>query len=241
MKTTAFKLLAYAIVLIVFSAYLYAMVIDPLLLGGWDRLHKVWFDWQTFNSAMIALGAALLGLYSVKKQLDRQFNAARALLPDALSTISCYLDNIISVLNEALRKLSTEEANKQHLDIKEPTLENEYKNVFSVCISHGPIVLQDILTEISVEIQITRARLQSLYSKEFTPESTSIKFDDDILSEIVRTLKIKKLIENTFPYARNHSKNILHTKMEQIKEINYAHLDANLISRISIYLNKANK
>lgn len=206
MNTVVFKVLAYAIGLVVFPAYIYAMVIDPFLLGGWDRLHKVWFDWQTFNSAMIALFAALIGVCitvnQTKAQNRAQFIVARAQLPEALSLVGNYLDQYLLVLQEALQKLGTPARNKQVLDAVQPKLDIEYKATFATCIAYGPEELRSALTEISKQLQIHKSRMSSLIENDFQPDSKFALAEIDLISELKSVCKTRAKINNLYSFAR---------------------------------------
>lgn len=229
------------LLLCVLVPYIYAMVANPLWVGGWARLHKVWFDWQTFNSAMVALLAALIGLLAIKQQNYAQFRAARALLPDALSLIHSYLEQLTYVLEEALQKLDSEKRNKQSLDLSKPEIDNEYKSVFSICIANGPSEVQKVLTEISIQLQITKSRTKSLYEKEFHPTSKHAVYEENTLSELVRVLKLQKKLEAVFPYARGELETVEAQNAENDLGLNFINLDGNTIAKLYRFLDKSNQ
>lgn len=244
MKTAVLKVLAYAILLTAFTGYLYAMVVDPLLVGGWERLHKVWFDWQTFNSAMIALFAALIGLaFTIrltKSQNKSQFTVARAQLPEALALVGGYLDKYLLVLEEALEKLGTPAGNRQALNAVSPTLDIEYKLTFGTCIAHGPNDLRFALTEITKQLQIHKSRMSSLVEQEFQPNSKFAIAEILILSQLKAVCKTRAHINKLYPYARFESEKV-DTMIEDADILNSAcNLDGNVLNKLNNYLgNKA--
>lgn len=241
MRTVVLKVLAYAIVLTAFAGYLYAMVIDPVLVGGWDRLHKVWFDWQTFNSAMIALLAALIGLaFTIrltKSQNRSQFTVARAQLPEALALVGGYLDKYLLVLQEALQKLQTQAGNKQALNAVEPKLDIEYKSTFGTCIAYGPDELRSVLTDISKQLQIHKSRLSALIEQEFHPESQFAIAEIIIISKLKSVCRTRAQINKLFPYARFESEEF-DSMIETADILNSAfNLDGNTLDKLNRYLN----
>lgn len=241
MKTVALKVLAYVIVLTTFTVYLYAMVIAPALVGGWDRLHKVWFDWQTFNSAMIALLAALIGLaFTIrltKSQNRSQFTVARAQLPEALALVGAYLDKYLLVLQEALEKLGTPDGNRQALNAVSPTLDIEYKATFGTCIAYGPEKLRSALTDISKQLQIHKSRMSSLIDEEFQTRSQFAIAEINIISQLKAVCKTRAHINKLYPYARFESEKV-DTTIETADIINSAiKLDGNTLNKLNNYLN----
>lgn len=234
------KVTCYSIVLALLLAYLYAMVVEPLWVGGWHRLHKVWFDWQTFNSAMIALFAALTGVgitvYLTKSQNRAQFIVARAQLPEALALVGNYLDQYLLVLQEALGKLGTPAGNKQVLDAVQPKLDIEYKATFATCIAYGPEELRSALTEISKQLQIHKSRMSSLIEQEFQPRSRFAIAEINLISQLKRVCTTRAHINKLYPYARFESEEVELT-IETADILNSAlMLDGNYLDKLDKYL-----
>lgn len=203
---------AVCILVVIIALYFYAMIIYPFFQGGWLQLHAVWFAWQTFNAGMIALVAALIGflitIRLAKKQAEAQFVASRAFLPEALSEIIAYLDGCILVLVEAIQKLETEASNRHSLDTPNPTLNNEYRTNFSICISHGPADLRITLSKISKKLQIRKARMAALVEREFQPNSIYHIDENQIMGELAEVCELYALINRLFDYARFESESI---------------------------------
>ncbi|MCF5764197.1 hypothetical protein K3H47_09605 [Aeromonas veronii] len=78
------------------SAWVIAMVIIPAIATNlnWLEIQEIWDRWQTLNSGMIALLAAMLAIYAAQHtenaRRQRELIAARALLPLALSDLHKY-------------------------------------------------------------------------------------------------------------------------------------------------------
>jgi hypothetical protein len=240
MGTAVLKVLAYAIGLVVFPAYIYAMFIDPFLVGGWHRLHKVWFDWQTFNSAMIALFAAFIGIcipvYLSKSQNRAQFIVARAQLPEALALVGDYLEQYLLVLQEALKKIGTPAGNKQVLDAVQPKLDIEYKATFATCIAYGSAELRSALTDISKHLQIHKSRLSSLIEQEFQPDSKFALTEICLISNLSYVCETRSKINKLYPFARFETEQIS-VVVEHADIINVASkMDGNTLNKLNNYL-----
>lgn len=82
------------------SIWIIEMVIIPTIDTGlnWSEIQKVWDRWQTLNSGMIALLAAMLAIYAAQHtenaRRQRELIAARALLPLALSELHKYCSEL---------------------------------------------------------------------------------------------------------------------------------------------------
>lgn len=92
----------------VFMIYFFSMVVYPYVGHDFKYLHDVWYSWQTFNAAMIALLASVIALiaafYQDKKQQDRNVKAARALLPEVANQMMLSSFRGASLLKEAYEK-----------------------------------------------------------------------------------------------------------------------------------------
>lgn len=240
MGASVLKSTVSVIMFIALMAYFYAMVVDPLLVGGWHRLHKVWFDWQTFNSAMIALFAALIGVgitvYLNRSQSRAQFIVARAQLPEALALVGNYLDLYLLILEEALKKIGTPAGNKQVLDAVQPKLDIEYKATFATCIAYGSAELRSALTDISKHLQIHKSRLSSLIEQEFQPDSKFALTEICLISNLSYVCETRSKINKLHPFARFETEQIS-VVVEHADIINVASkMDGNTLNKLNNYL-----
>ena len=231
------------LLLIFFVAiYLYSMVVYPYYLGGWNNLHSVWFVWQSFNAGMVALLAALIAagaaISIARRQEQTEFEAAKALLAESLSSLTHFLDGTKVLMVEAYQKLQTEKKSKQCLDSAIPELEKDYRAIFSNCISYGPKEVSSILIKILERLQIHRSRMRAWKDRDFHPDSNMIVFSENIISELFYQCELRALINKLFPYARRQAKQLSEfvDQNELIEALVNSSLEGHLEETVRVYI-----
>ena len=88
-KRNSWAFLIKIILVLVVTVYVYSMFINPFIEGGWQGALKVWSAWQALNVGFLAFASSLIAFYisryNAEKQRQREFVAAKAFLPEALS------------------------------------------------------------------------------------------------------------------------------------------------------------
>lgn len=188
----------------IFIGYHLSIIIIPVYKSDWNWciLNKLLYDWQTFNAGMIAILASLIALsttaYKEEKQRERDLRAAKAFLPQSLSTLCRYCDVNIRQLHGTLVTIDGEhEVDITHFH--EMELNDDVFNAFSECIRYAEPKDGDFLANIVGRFQVIRARLE----KYTDPQRPEIDSHINIYSEILNIIETRKLMENSFNYARN--------------------------------------
>jgi hypothetical protein len=174
------------------------MFVYPWIDGdlNWSHVQNVWDRWQGLNVGMLAfissIAAFNISRYNANKQREREFLAAKAFLPQALSDLSHYLDSCASLLHEAWN--ATED---NRLETEAPELPESYKPVFSNCIKHAESDIGSYLTNVLVRLQVNNSRLSSLRA-----ERTDLN-KPYLISCLYRLGELQVLINKLFDFARN--------------------------------------
>lgn len=197
-------------------AYFISMFIYPFTQGDWKYVQAVWDRWQSLNVGMLALAASGIALYAShhytnrqykqdNKQRERDFVAARAFLPDALSSLCKYLKSCSTLLIEAYNlnpgNNLYERLPPSTLSTPVPVLPADYKETFSKCISLAEPEMGDHLAKILRNLQINQSRLSSLPS-ELNEYSHTIVSKLNILDSLHRAGEIQASINIVFDAAR---------------------------------------
>ncbi len=185
-------------------AYLICMFIYPLTQGNWDHIQAVWDRWQSLNVGVLAFVASVIAFYishyRMNKQRERDFIAARAFLPEALSSLCTHLRSHKTLLIEALEKVNQNDKTALSPDKIEPPAA-DYKEVFSKCIALAPEEIGNHLANILTKLQIHNSRVRSL-QKSFNEQSQTVVTNRDMLSHLYDTAELYALIDILFNIAR---------------------------------------
>jgi len=118
--------------------YVICMFIVPWITaeGEWVYVQKVWHSWQSLNVSLLAFIASLIAFniarYNAEKKRSREFVAARAFLPEALSELNTYFSDCSLLLVEAFkRKSKGEREDNTPLSKPVPQLPTSYREIFS--------------------------------------------------------------------------------------------------------------
>ncbi|MGD8327537.1 MAG: hypothetical protein PVF65_11530 [Sphingomonadales bacterium] len=173
--------------------------------GDWDKIQNIWDRWQGLNVGMLAFISSLVALnistYNADQQRKREFTAARAFLPQALSELHDYCEECMQVLHEFWDARDANNECNQSIDHALPKLPQNYREVFEKCIRYAAPEVGDWLARILSKLQVHEARLKSLYSE--APNESAIINADNINAYLYGILKIQILINRTFKFARN--------------------------------------
>lgn len=218
MKIDRFMPVVVRVVLwVVVPLYITSMVIYPFYSGG-SLIHvlKVWHNWQGFNVGVIAFLASVFALsHSLrhfehelkreKRQREREFIAARAFLPGALSDASGYLISSASILKFAwdVKPLeATIYPAGTRLDPPPmPELSDSVRNIFRDCIRHGSPDIAQRLADILMHMQVSNSRVARIREElAQTLKQSGGRFD--VKDNIYYAGNIQALINQTFPFAR---------------------------------------
>lgn len=182
-----------ALLPVIFIMYFLGMLIYPAWVGEWsyNYLHGVWYEWQTFNSAMIALIASWIALktafYKDEMSNKRSMLAAKALLPEAASQI------FVSIMRgaESLKNvyINRYDSSELYLSSHINEMPEWTISIFKECIMHADEVEAKFLFEVLSDLQKLRASFMSA-SKEFNGnlEHGVILVDEVVLERIVERL-----------------------------------------------------
>lgn len=188
--------------------YVLSMLIAPWIAGcfSWTYVQNVWDRWQTFNVGILAFISSVIAFkvatFSENKKRERQFIAARAFLPHALSELTSYCKLSALVLTGAWEHTNIPIGRRTStFNEIAPNLPDDYKEVFSRCIESAEPYVGDYLASILVLLQIHNSRLKDLV-KSFLPGSSTVIVQDNVMSYLYSLGKMQALINKLFTFAR---------------------------------------
>ncbi|HFD4029401.1 TPA: hypothetical protein ACF3XQ_004573 [Vibrio parahaemolyticus] len=186
--------------------YLVSMVIYPSTQGNWEHVHAVWYTWQSFNTGILAFVASIFALnavrYTEEKRRQRNFIAARAFLPQALSELSAYFEQSSKLVNEAWERAKDQSDHcKTPLKMDCPKLPVGYQQVFKDCISEASPEVAEHLAYILVRLQIHHSRMESLV-KGFSADSNTIQVPLSLMTQVFALAELQGLVNQPFKFSR---------------------------------------
>ncbi|MCG3844687.1 hypothetical protein I3262_05160 [Photobacterium damselae] len=183
------------------------MVIYPLTQGDWKHVHAVWYTWQSLNTGILAFIASIFALnavrYTEEKRRQRNFIAARAFLPQALSELSTYFEESSKFVNEAWER-AKDKSDHCKTPLKEkdcPELPVGYQQVFKDCISEASPEVAEHLAYILVRLQIHHSRMKSLV-KSFSADSHTIQAPSNLIAQVFALAELQGLVNQLFKFSR---------------------------------------
>ncbi len=185
--------------------YFVSMFIIPAFKSGfdWQHVQNVWDRWQALNVGMLAFISSIVAFsiprYIEHERKERDFIAARAFLPEALSELTSYFKASAVLLKEAWEK--KEQRPRKPLDSQCPSLPALYKEVFGNCIRNVPPDVRDYLAQILVNLQIHHARMSGLFEL-FLQERGQILIPENIITYLYRLGELHALCGRLFEYSR---------------------------------------
>lgn len=186
------------------------MFVTPWFNGDWIHVQKTWNSWQGLNVGMLAFTSSIIALniskYSANKQRDREFVAAKAFLPEALSELILYFRFCSRLLVEAWPRVQGEGNQlKTPLENTPPDTPTDYKEIFSNCIKYAEPDVGDRLAFILMRLQIQKARITG-FSEMFTPDSETIPTLGNALNYLYDLALLHALVSKLYPFARGMDK-----------------------------------
>lgn len=189
--------------------YVVAMLIVPVALGDWTYVQEVWDRWQSLNMGVLAfissMAAFNIAKYNANKQRERDFVAARALLPDALSELIGYLRASARLLSEAWERVDSLALRAPApLASEFPELPSGYKEIFSRCIASAEVDVGDYLANIIVRLQIHHSRLKETH-KVLSEGGSLVLTKPNLMTYFYSLGNIQALINKLYEFARGEA------------------------------------
>lgn len=190
-----------------FLLYFVSMIVAPWFDGGWEwgYVQSVWDRWQTLNVGVLAFISSVIAFniskYNANKQRERQFVAARAFMPHALSELTSYCKQSSVVLREAWDHLAVSEESRSPLRAELPVLPESYKEVFSRCIAEAEPEVAGYLADILVKLQVHHSRLYELKNT-FGQGGRMVWTQGNVMDYLFSLGELQALINRLFGFAR---------------------------------------
>lgn len=192
--------------------YFFSMFVFPFIRGKFDWAYTqiIWHHWQSLNVGALAFTSSLIVLnlsrFNYEKKRAREFVAARAFLPEALSELSSYFINCSPLLKEAWNRASDKMDNcKTPLDASLPEFSSLHKDVFSRCIASSESDVGEHLAKILTCLQIHHSRLQELEDS-YRESSHMVISPRNIESYMYSLGELQALVNKTYDFARGEEK-----------------------------------
>lgn len=186
--------------------YLVGMFAYPWIAGygSWIHVQDVWERWQAFNVGMLAFVASLVAFnmsrYNAEMQRQRDFLAAKAFLPAALSALIKYFKGAASTLVFAWSEREGGGPERQW-----PELPEDYKEVFGQCIRYAATEVGHRMAYILARLQVHDARLRDItgqlhMSAHYRPDRASL------IAYLYRLGELQAQVNKLFDFARGEGK-----------------------------------
>tara|TARA_R110002012_G_scaffold316411_1_gene531322 strand:- start:169 stop:1056 length:888 start_codon:yes stop_codon:yes gene_type:complete len=193
--------------LMAFFVYIYGMFIGPLIVRcDWAYIQSVWDRWQSFNVGVLALISSVLVFkatkYHSEQTRERQFKAARAMLPDALSELTAYLKSAARSLDELWDDYEQASLpSDSDFEIPYPLLPVKARETIKECISNANEDVGDYLARILSNLQVFDARLSGM-CEECKGQYRVSPSANNVNAAMILAAKIHALIGNIFEFSR---------------------------------------
>ena len=218
--------------------YIVSMFIHPILNSNWSDIQAVWDRWQALNVGLLAFISSAIAFYISRYNADRQrardFIAARAFLPDALSSLCKYSESCATLLIEAYRLALNNNLYDRLppavLNTEVPSLTSDYKEIFAKCISLAPPQIGDHLAKILNKLQIHQSRIGSL-PDQIKENSVTVVTKQNIRSHLVDLGELRALMNVIFDAARGEGE--FKTQKLSIDDFKTAYLNLGIILEIN--------
>lgn len=191
-----------------FIIYMLSMLVIPLIKGGfsWTYLQGVWDTWQGLNVGVLAFISSVIALnisrWHAHDQRKRDFVAAKAFLPEALSELTTYFIDSASVFMEGWERVEQRPGRQLvSLTTQISNLPDNYKAIFANCIRFADAETGRYLAYILMLFQVHHARLRS-FSEAFGGNSQTLVVRENIVIYLYRLGELQALINKLFDFAR---------------------------------------
>lgn len=193
--------------------YAVAMLVCPWFAtnGSWKHVHQVWYDWQSLNVGMLALISSAIVFKAAKYQSDaqrrRDFRAAQAFLPEAISELARYLKSCATALDSAWHAAIARRSADGTSDpavATPPTLPESHREVFAQCIRFAEPEVGDFLATTLAKLQVLNSRLSGLLPNTDPDRRIMVIHGTDAVLTYLHSLAILQMrINRLYPFARN--------------------------------------
>jgi hypothetical protein len=186
--------------------FLVCMLIAPWISsdGNWKYVQEVWDRWQTFNAAMLAFLSSWIAFniakFNASKQREREFIAARAFLPQALSELSQYFSASSKYLMLALNQINESPEHRISTLPPVPAPPENYPSIFSDCIKLAEPDVSEQLAGILRDLQVHLSRMKELGQQD--QNSILIIGAMNITSYMYSLGKLQVMTNHLFDFAR---------------------------------------
>ncbi len=185
------------------AMYSFCMLIWPWIAGegDWGHVLDVWDRWQSLNVGVLAFISSLTALnisrFNGEKQRERDFLAAKAFLPTALSGLNGYFKACAKVY---IVGWDSEGGSNPSFDI--PNLPDDYKSVFKECIKYAEPDVGDCLSRMLVRLQIHDSRMRNYV--EHRLDSTYLNPNSyNLITYLYGLGELQAFLNKLFDFARN--------------------------------------
>jgi hypothetical protein len=180
--------------------------------GKTCELVKVLYDWQQLVGALVALGAAVIGWLAItrqmrqaedqeKERLRRKHDAARAMLPLALSSISEYTQECTNALKAIYRTRQGKLIPKRDEKWEPPAVPIEATGDLRSMVEASPPSQGKATARLLSRIQVQASRLRTLAHDLLPNDETSV-MARNIEQYLVDTIEIAALTNSAYNFAR---------------------------------------
>jgi hypothetical protein len=183
-------------------AYVFSMFVFPWIDGqrSWEHVQAVWDRWQTLNTGALAFVASLVAFnisrFNENLQREREFVAAKAFLPSALSGLMEYCSQSANIYTRLWNSNGgTTEA------LEHPNLPQDYREVFGNCIRHADPAVGSYLSTILVRLQVHEARLRDIVAESALSNERLVD-RYSLVSYLYRLGELYALLGELFGFAR---------------------------------------
>lgn len=183
--------------------YLLSMFVIPWAGGDFQHVQQVWSRWQGLNVGMLAFISSVIAFnistYNANNQRMREFQAAKAFLPEALSELCLYLKESAQIYKDGWKESEQIKAHRSSLSA--PKLPERYKQVFSECITHADPEVGDYLARILFALQVHDARIRS-FVNEFPDEKCINPDKSNLINYFHKLAELQALVNKLFDFSR---------------------------------------
>lgn len=197
--------------MVVFSIYIYSMVVYPFFNGGFSQLMATWKYWESFNAAMIALFSALVVYFATKIDEMRMREIERirhkAILSLHLSLLCDFTQAAFAYIVECKKRIVP-------IDYQVPNYVIEAEPIALPKIDYGTIEFlsestkyldRDVALRISMtilDLQVFQSRIKSLDDRINGRDRITFYTKNSFLNFMLDAMIISKNALSLFSYAR---------------------------------------
>ena len=216
---------ASAVMFILAVIWASAALVWPIIehFPDWAAIQGVYYDWQALNVGMAALCASLIAFHAtrlrVQDDVSRMQRSAQAQLPQALSTLSDFLEPSIAYFFECYcRAHATEEADAERdgeadpfgidgppeylPDGPPPEIPDGFEATFVENLKYAPYAVYEQLALVLEDVQVFESRYSHFNRKvvHYQPSAIALKAREALAFLTVIMVRVDRL----YAYGRLH-------------------------------------